>query len=105
MWTSVAIAGLIGTAPVCAQQKDRSIFFGGVNPRDIVYKPIDVSQSIVPVQQPAEQDKFSFRHLFSKVIPGLSPAPGMNLLPIPPAFSGAPLSNLTPGPTPLPVKK
>lgn len=91
MWVVAAVVGLGLAKPARAQ---KSIYFGGVDPRDVVYKPIDqnvvykpgeLQNAVIPLQTPP-QDKFSFRRLFSKVIPGLSPTPPTNVQPLPPTF-------------------
>jgi hypothetical protein len=87
-WLAALVIGL-GLAAQGRAQKTPATFFGGANPRDIKYQPIDPSHSVVPVAQP-KQDKFSFRHLFSKVIPGLSPAPSNNQTTIAPPFPTSP---------------
>ena len=100
MWVMAAVVGLGLAAPGWAQNRTAPTF-GGVNPQDVTFRPVDLSHSVVPAPQ-SQQEKFSFRRLFSKVIPGLSPtaAPGVNpnMVPIPPTFSGAPGTSLMQAP-------
>jgi hypothetical protein len=72
-WLAALIVSL-SLAVFARAQNTGSSFITGVNPHDLTFKPIDVSKAAVPAP-PTPSDSFSFRHLFSKVIPGLSPAP------------------------------
>ena len=105
LWLAGVLVGLGLAGPAWAQ-KSPATFFGGASPQNLVYKPIDTSLSVAPAPQPAQQDKFSFRRLFSKVIPGLSPTPSTNGLALPPGNLVTPpgVSGLRPS-APIPARR
>lgn len=72
-WLAGGVLGLALATPVFAQHGAPSTFFGGVDPRDIVYKPVDTSNVIAPVSTPS---RISFRGILAKFgIPGMQAPP------------------------------
>ena len=63
-WMAGLLLGFVLAAPVWAQNRPASSLLTGVNPQDIVFKPIDTSNMVTPI--PLTTDKFSFGRLFSK---------------------------------------
>jgi hypothetical protein len=79
--------GLAMTGPAWAQS------FGGVNPANIVYTPVDTSQLNVPIAQPQQGrlTSFSLSSLFPNhpVMPGGNQAFGFSHYPTPAQMPGA----------------
>ncbi|MFO0810152.1 MAG: hypothetical protein U0746_16145 [Gemmataceae bacterium] len=81
----VVLAALAGRAPA---QSSASTILGGASPQNLVNKPIDVSNVVVPTPAiSAQQNRFNFSSLFSKLfLPGAQKVRGVSPLPSPSSF-------------------
>ncbi len=81
-WLCAVLLVLVGVSPAQAQQR-RSIFFGGVDPTNLVQVPVDTSQSVVPIAQPVTRPtRFRLVDLLPRItLPGTKPIIGRSVFP------------------------
>lgn len=91
MRTSIGVLGglaLLALSGRAAAQTSASTILGGPSPTSIVSKPIDMSRVIAPRPAlSAQQNRFSFSAIFSKlIVPSYPPKRGMSAMPLPSTF-------------------
>ncbi len=90
-WVAGAVLALGLVPSAFAQQKDPTTFFGGVAPKDLVYRPVDTSHVVAPVGTPS---KITLGGIMSKFnIPGLKIMTPKPTLPAKGFFPGSPYKN------------
>jgi hypothetical protein len=68
-WLGGMVFLFVLIAPAVAQNADPTSFMTGISPRDLVNKKIDLPNGVLgPSPAP---DKFSFKQILSKLVPGL----------------------------------
>src|SRR5262245_23681059 len=82
---------LVLAGPALAQLENRTTFFGGVDRKNMVFKPIDTSKAVAPV--PVYGSHITLGGLLTKLgIPGLG-NPAYRLNPLPGPSMTAPATN------------
>jgi hypothetical protein len=81
LWLFAVLLALAGVSPAQAQR--RSIFFGGVDPTNLTFVPVDTSQSVVPIAQPVTRSTgFRLVDLLPRIpLPGARPVIGRSTFP------------------------